>query len=140
MTSLSQDDAFQAAVKRGAFNGLVDKPVRITLPYPVSVNALYRSVGGRSILSERYRKWKAEAGLTLMAQRPKKVKGPVSVLVELRPPNKRRRDIDNVGFKAVLDLLVAMQIIEADDGRCVKEITGRWVETGEPCLVTVRSA
>lgn len=113
---------------------------RINLPFPPSVNALYRAVGGRSILSERYRKWKAEAGTSLMAQRPKKLTGPVTVLVELNPKDKRRRDIDNAGFKAVLDLLVSMRVIEADDSRCVREITGRWVDTGEPCTVFVREA
>ncbi len=114
--------------------------VRIELPFPPSVNALYRAVGGRSILSERYRKWKAEAGTLLMSQRPAKLTGPVSILVELCPTDKRRRDIDNAGFKAVLDLLVTMRIIEADDSRCVREITGRWVDAGEPCTVFVRAA
>ncbi len=112
--------------------------MRVTLPFPPSVNALYRAVGGRSILSERYRKWKAEAGAELMAQRARPVLGPVSVLVELCPKDKRRRDIDNAGFKAILDLLVTMRIIEADDSRCVKEIIGRWVGSGQPCTVTIR--
>lgn len=109
----------------------------ISLPFPPSVNRLYRAVGGRSILSEAYRKWKQEAGLTLISQRPAKIRGPVSVEVELCPPNKRRRDIDNAGFKAVLDLLVNHQIIEADDGTVVKAITARWVDAGEPCRVVV---
>jgi crossover junction endodeoxyribonuclease RusA len=113
---------------------------RLTLPFPPSVNRLYRAVGGRSILSETYRAWRAEAGTLLMAQRPKKMTGPVSVTVELKPRDKRRRDIDNCGFKAVLDLLVTMRIIEADDNTCVREITGRWVDAGQPCTVIVRSA
>jgi Holliday junction resolvase RusA-like endonuclease len=84
---------------------------RVTLPFPPSVNRLYRAVGGRSILSETYRAWRAEAGTLLMAQRPKKMTGPVSV-----------------------------RIIDADDNTCVREITGRWVETGEPCTVILRAA
>ncbi len=112
--------------------------VVVTLPFPPSINALYRAVGGRSILSEAYRLWKKEAGLTLNSQRPKKMLGRVGVTVELRAPDKRRRDADNAGTKAVLDLLVSHQIIEADDSRFLREVTARWVDTGEPCTVTVR--
>jgi crossover junction endodeoxyribonuclease RusA len=113
--------------------------ITLTLPMPPSVNALYRAVSGRSIISERYRAWKLSAGKELLSQRPGKLKGPVSVTVELTPPDNRVRDLDNTGFKAVLDLLVAHQIIEADDSRIVREITARW-STGLPCVVTVREA
>lgn len=109
----------------------------ITLPFPPSVNALYRAVKGRTILSAQYRSWQTLAGLTLATQRPEKVTGPVTVTVELTPPDKRKRDIDNAGFKAVLDLLVKHSVIEADDSTIVREITARWVDTGEPCTVHV---
>ncbi len=110
----------------------------IILSMPPSINRLYRAVNGRSILSEAYRKWKATAAGEIQAQRPIKYKGPVSVTVVLHPKDKRRRDLDNAGFKAVLDLLVAMQIIEADDGRIVREIVARWADEGPECLVMVR--
>jgi crossover junction endodeoxyribonuclease RusA len=111
---------------------------RIVLPFPPSINRLYRAVGGRSILSEAYRGWKTEAGKLLNAQRPRKMRGQVAVTVELCAPDKRRRDADNAGTKAVLDLLVSHQIIEADDSRFVRSITAKWVDDGEPCTVTVR--
>ena len=110
------------------------------MPFPPSINRLYRAVGGRSILSEAYRRWKLEAGWALAAQHPKRVFGPVAVTVELCAPDKRRRDADNAGTKAVLDLLVAHQIIEADDSRFLREVTARWVDSGAPCTVTVRTA
>lgn len=109
----------------------------VTLPFPPSVNALYRAVGGRSILSETYRRWKREAGLTLLSQRPAKVAGTVSVNVELCAPDKRRRDVDNAGAKAVLDLLVSHQIIEGDDSRFLRRISIAWVESGSPCRVEI---
>lgn len=131
--------AFQSAVSNGAFDGLsIPKLVTITLPFPPSINALYRAVGGRSILSEKYRKWKAEAGLTLISQRPRKMPGKVAVSVELCAPDKRRRDADNAGTKALLDLLVSHQIIEADDSRILKEIKVVWVDQGDPCRVEIR--
>lgn len=112
-------------------------PADFRLPFPPSVNALYRAVGGRSILSAAYRAWKLEAGKVLMSQRPRKFAGQVSVEVQLCPPNKRRRDIDNAGFKAVLDLLVSHQIIQGDDSTFVRSIKASWVETGDPCRVTI---
>lgn len=110
----------------------------LSLPMPPSINRLYRAVQGRSILSEAYRAWKREAGLSLMAQRARAVAGQVEVLVECVLPDKRRRDIDNVGFKAVLDLLVHHQIIAADDSSVVRSITARWLDAGEPCRVTIK--
>lgn len=111
----------------------------LVLPYPPSVNALYRAVKGRSILSEKYRDWKADASTVLMLQKPKPIAGQVSVIVEMSPPDKRKRDLDNAGFKAILDLLVSFSIIAADDSSVVREIVARWVD-GEPgqCTVIVR--
>lgn len=110
---------------------------RISLPFPPSVNALYRAVGGRSILSAEYRAWKQEAGLVLAAQRPGKVPGRVAVTVELCAPDKRRRDADNAGLKAVLDLLVSHGVIEGDDSRFVRRAAVAWVDAGLPCTVKV---
>jgi Holliday junction resolvase RusA-like endonuclease len=104
------------------------------------VNALYRAVGGRSILSAEYRRWKNAAGTMLTVQRPRKRLGKVSVTVELCAPDQRRRDIDNAGFKACLDLLVAHQIIEGDDSRFVRSVTAKWVDSGDPCTVFVEAA
>jgi crossover junction endodeoxyribonuclease RusA len=112
--------------------------VRINLPYPPSLNGIFHVHKG-SRLSEKYRLWRDEAGWELKRQKPSKVPGPVAISVELTAPDKRRRDLDNVGFKAVIDLLVKHEIIEADDSRIVREIKARWVDSGEPCAVEVRS-
>jgi crossover junction endodeoxyribonuclease RusA len=112
----------------------------IELPTPPSVNALYRAVKGRSILSATYRRWKDEAGAALLSQRPEKHPGPVHVTVAIRPKDKRRRDIDNTGFKAVLDLLTAHQIIVDDDSRYVRSISAHWADEGPECLVTITPA
>ena len=112
----------------------------LVLPTPPSVNALYRAVKGRSILSAAYRRWKNEAGAALLSQRPEKHPGPVHVAVAIRPKDKRRRDIDNTGFKAVLDLLTAHQIIVDDDSRYVRSISAHWADDGPPCLVTITPA
>jgi crossover junction endodeoxyribonuclease RusA len=110
--------------------------VRVTLPFPVSVNAMYRSVRGRVIKSARYRAWIQQAGLHINAQRPVKIVGPVHIRLDLVAPDARNRDADNL-LKPVLDLLVAHQIISADDSTIVRWVHPEWADSGEPCTVTV---
>lgn len=111
---------------------------RLTLPFPPSLNAIFRKFKG-SHLSEAYRAWRDEAGWTLQAQRPAKISGPVTIAVSLVPPDKRRRDLDNCGFKAIIDLLVKHEIIDADDSRIVRRIEAEWAVSGDPCTVSVRA-
>ena len=108
----------------------------VSLPYPPSLNGIFRQHKGAR-LSEAYRLWRDEAGWMLAAQRPAPVAGPVAISVGLKAPDKRRRDLDNVGFKAVIDLLVKHQIIEADDSRIVRRIEAEWLPEGDPCRVEI---
>ena len=112
---------------------------QIKLPFPVSVNAAYRSVNGRSILSAKARDWKNEAGWALRLQRYERFTGPVEIELVLNPPDKRKRDLDNA-FKLVLDLLKTHQIIVDDSSEYVRKLSAEWGE-GEPsCHVTIRNA
>lgn len=113
--------------------------VRLVFPFPPSTNGLFINVRGAGrVRSPGYRKWAADAGWRLQAQRPPKIKGPVNITVLLCPPNKRRADADN-RLKAPLDLLVTHGVIEGDDSRYVRSVTARWVDEGEPCSVIVES-
>ncbi len=114
------------------------EPVRLLLPRPPSVNALYRAIGGRSIQSKEYRDWIKLAQQEAMLQKPRLLKGRVGVYVELLCADKRRRDLDNFGFKAVIDLLKNIGVIEDDDSRYVRLIFARWVDQGAACTVTVK--
>ena len=86
----------------------------IDLPLPPSVNALWRAGNGRVFSSKRYTAWRKAAGWELALQRPKHVAGPVAITVAAGKPDRRKRDLDNIAGKAVLDLLVAHHVI-ADD-------------------------
>lgn len=109
-----------------------------TLPFPVSTNALWRSIGrGRVIKSEKYRDWCAHAGAEIMRQRPKAITGEVMLSYEVqRFPDNRRRDIGNLE-KGVTDLLVEHRLIEGDDCRFVQEIRLRWNPEVEGVRVTI---
>lgn len=112
---------------------------QIVLPFPLSVNAAYRAVKGRSILSERMRDWKNEAGLMLNCQRFHRFTGPVEIEISLTPPDRRKRDIDNL-FKCVLDLLKTHKVIVDDSSEYVRKLSAEWQEGGDPCHVLIRSA
>ena len=94
----------------------------IELPFPPSVNRLWRAVKGRNIKSKPYRVWQAHAATELLLQNPTKHEGPVSVSIVVGMPDKRRRDLDNIA-KPINDLLVHHQVIQRDDMEFVKKLT-----------------
>lgn len=88
------------------------------LPWPASVNALYRSVGGRVRVSEAARSWKAQAMAVLNSSRCTGVSWPLAgrlgVVIEAWSPNQRARDLDNL-IKVVLDS--GNQLLWQDDAQ-----------------------
>lgn len=111
---------------------------RIVLPWPPSVHGVFRRHNGAH-MSAKYRAWRDEAGWELKRQKPGKHAGRVAVSITFCPPDRRRHDIDNC-LKGVLDLLVAHEVIEADDMGCLRSVTGSVVDRGEPCVVVVTPA
>ena len=97
----------------------------LNLPYPPSLNGLFAGQQ-RRYKSKKYKAWIAEADIAILQQRPHKIKGKVKFSVLLGKPDKRRRDLDNVGAKAILDRLVAHGIIEDDS--LVESIFMAWAD------------
>lgn len=100
------------------------------LPWPISTNAIWRSVNGRTILSEAARRWFRDAGEELMLQRPNAIKGPVEIEVALFAPTKRAYDPDN-RMKVLFDALVKNGIIEDDNNRIIKQHAVTQITDGE---------
>lgn len=113
--------------------------VQLSLPFPISVNALYRTYRGRPVLSPRYRVWKTEAAWDIKIQKPARISGPVHIHIALLAPDRRKRDADNLA-KCVLDALVAGGVIDGDDNGTVLWTHPEWVEEGRPCVVTITAA
>lgn len=90
----------------------------IELPYPPSVNRMWRSVQGRNILSAVGREYRSQ-GLWVLQNIQSQQRltwphqGRLSVGITVYPPDRRRRDIDNMP-KAVLDLLTHGGVIVDD--------------------------
>lgn len=77
--------------------------MRLTLPYPPSVNAYWRAFKGRILLSRDGRAYKTAAALVAKTQGARILAGPVLVRVDVYRP-RRIGDLDNT-LKATLDAL-----------------------------------
>jgi crossover junction endodeoxyribonuclease RusA len=95
--------------------------LRLTLPYPPSVNRIWRSVtiAGRArvLMSRDGREYRQAAIVALRADlgRFRAFCGPVAVVIRAHPPDARRRDLDNA-LKAANDALTHAGIW-ADDSQ-----------------------
>lgn len=97
---------------------------------PPSVNKMYR---GKRYKTDHYKIWISNAGWDVLQQRTPKL-GPQSVNleIEVKRPDKRKRDLDNL-LKPIQDLLVRQSIIE--DDKQVKSIKIKWAdETAEETI------
>lgn len=83
--------------------------IHLVLTFPPSINRLWRTVKGRVIKSEEYRKWIAANQVYGL----KTIGGKFKLTMQCSPPDKRRRDIDNLP-KATLDLLQAIGAVVDD--------------------------
>lgn len=109
------------------------------LPYPPTTNTIYENRKGGRKKSDVYKLWLADAEEAYLQQLKHitKLKGKVTLVLMLKAPDNRKRDISNT-IKAVEDFLVSHQIIEADDQTCVRSVTALWkdnIDVG--CFVTI---
>jgi len=91
--------------------------IEFELPYPPSINHYWRRVGYRTLISREGRRFRQEVVATLAAMNVQPATGDVAVNIVVHPPDRRRRDIDNV-IKALLDALEHGGAY-ADDGQIV---------------------
>jgi crossover junction endodeoxyribonuclease RusA len=76
----------------------------LTLPWPPSVNHYWRTWRGRMLISRQGRAYRKQVGALLKAAGVTPESGPLAVHIELYPPDRRKRDADNL-LKAVNDSL-----------------------------------
>lgn len=110
--------------------------IRVTFPYPPTVNTYWRRVldargRPRTLLSRRGRKFRQAAEVADIKQyfpisefhlphssEELPITGPTAVHIVLERPDRRRRDLDNV-LKPILDGLVHRGVLE-DDSQIVQ--------------------
>ena len=102
----------------------------ITLPYPPSVNSIWRAHRRKdgtlgAIKSKKYRAWCENAGWEIKRQRPPIFAGPVRLHIEAGKPDKRKRDVSNL-IKPLEDALVTYGVIRDDSD--VQDLRIQWAD------------
>jgi len=103
----------------------------ITLPYPPSVNHYYRRVGPRTLISREGRTFRANVCALLGGSGPRKppMDGRIALAMDAFPPDRRRRDIDNLQ-KAAIDSIEHAGIYHDDSQIDLLSIRRRHVIKG----------
>lgn len=122
---------------RPAIQSPSGEQINVTLPYPPSVNHywLLNRNGSRRI-SERGNVFRA----AVQARCPgiRQIAGPVAVSVRAHPPDKRRRDLDNI-LKSLLDALQHALLIEDDSNVAELHIVRQEIIPGGAVMVEIRA-
>ena len=87
----------------------------LTLPYPPSINHYWRRVGPRTLISREGRTFRRNVCALLGGGGPRRppAGGRIALCMDAFPPDRRRRDLDNI-TKAVLDALQHGGVYEDD--------------------------
>jgi len=108
----------------------------LTIPFPPSVNRLWRQFRGRTILSKIGRDYRLAVAVALDDHGFHEIPSPIEVEVKLWAyvPDGRRRDLDNM-LKASLDALTACGIWEDDSQIKKLSIEHCGIDRANPRLV-----
>jgi len=87
--------------------------IRLDLPYPPSINHYWRRSGRRIHVSTEGIRYREAVCWRVMEEGRPSVAGRLAVEILVHPPDRRRRDIDNVQ-KALLDSLEHAHVYEDD--------------------------
>ena len=118
--------------------------LQFKLPWPPSTNHYWRHISkgqaaGRVLISEEGRAYRSSCATEVMRQRvPRQaLTGRLAIAIQVYPPDRRRRDLDNL-LKSSLDALKHCGLI-ADDGDIddLHVLRGP-VEKGGSILLTIR--
>jgi crossover junction endodeoxyribonuclease RusA len=112
--------------------------IELQLPYPPSVNRYWRTFRGRMIVSAEGRQYRADVLGALLGRGVRAPEGELAVALDMHPPDRRRRDVDNV-CKAVLDALTAAGVYTDDSVVADLRVTRRAVVQGGACVVRIAS-
>ena len=98
----------------------------VTLPFPVSVNAMFADGKTRRHKSQRYADWVLEAGYALNMQKPPQIKGQYHITYAFQEgQDKRERDAFNLE-KGCTDLLVKHGVLEGDSNKYLRKGSVEW--------------
>jgi crossover junction endodeoxyribonuclease RusA len=113
------------------------EPLTLKLPWPPSVNGIWRSFRGRAILSKKARQYSLDCYAAILSQERRKFTGRLWVELQVFPPDHRKIDIDN-RQKLVNDCLTKAGIWIDDEQIDHLTIIRRCVRKGGLVIVTIK--
>ncbi|MFW5698701.1 MAG: RusA family crossover junction endodeoxyribonuclease [Planctomycetota bacterium] len=87
--------------------------IDLVLPFPPSVNHYYRRVGSRTLISKAGREYRRTVVAMLRPRFARPLTGRLHVTIHAHPPDRRRRDLDNLQ-KCTFDSLQHAGVYEDD--------------------------
>ena len=111
-----------------------DVAITLHLPYPPSVNHYWGTMGKRRFIGAKGKEFRRV--VLEVSEGVQKAEGRLSMRVELYPPDRRVRDIDNI-TKALLDACMHAGCYDDDSQIDELHIIRREVRKGGGCSVTI---
>lgn len=111
--------------------------LRLELPFPPSLNHYYRHVGFRTLISRDGREYRRVVVSALRPLLDQPLEGPLELVMDLYPPDRRRRDADNFQ-KAILDALSHAGAYGDDSQICHLVVWKRQPAQGGKVIVHLR--
>jgi crossover junction endodeoxyribonuclease RusA len=122
----------------GATGRAARTEITLELPYPPSVNHYWRNVTvDRAVLSAEAKAYRIAVLAAVGPRKPLRTR--LSVEIELFPPDKRKRDLDNP-IKALLDSLQHAYVFDDDEQIDRLTVCRREVFKGGACVVWIGEA
>lgn len=124
-------------------------PVVLTLPYPPTVNTYWRHAHGKTYLSAQGHQYQLAVLVVVIDADKPRMEGRLLVEVDVYPPDRRTRDLDNTG-KALCDALKYAGVYADDEqidrltftrrgivkgGKVIVRVSGITPEVIENCLI-----
>jgi crossover junction endodeoxyribonuclease RusA len=112
------------------------KTIKLTLPYPPTVNHYWGQVGSKKFLGKKGKEFRESVFLCVYSAQEGRLNARLHMEVYLYPPDNRKRDVDNV-LKPLLDALEHAGTYENDsqiDKLCVTRME---VTKGGYCDVVI---
>ena len=110
--------------------------IQLQLPYPPSVNHYWGQAGNHRFIGKKGKEFRAQVMDAVNEAGIQPLEGRLAVHIALFPPDKRKRDIDNV-LKSLLDACEHAGCYENDSQIDELHITRRDLIKGGACTIII---
>lgn len=110
--------------------------ITLSLPYPPSVNGYWRAARGRIYMTRRGKEYRKAVAAELDKHDLAAINADVAISLDMYPPDKRVRDVDNIQ-KPLLDALQSCGLLVNDSQVCLLVTARRKPRKGGRVIATI---